>query len=232
MIRCHGLLKYAEFLPYDERFPVILPRDRPVTRLFVKSYYEENDHSADTNHLLSMLSKRFWVVAGREVIKECTNHCMICKKNKAAPPSQLMAPPPQIRLKFNIRTFSNVGIDFAGPFLTMHGRGKTRNKRYLCPFTCLSSTPVHLEMTLGLDTTAFLNAFYRMVNRRGVPIEVITDNGRCFVAANKELKELVSDLDEEKTKEATSLQKTKCHFNPPFVPHFGGVFEIIIKSAK
>ena len=83
-----------------------------------------------------------------------------------------------------------------------------------------------------MEMTFELNGFYRMVNRRGVSMEVITDSGGCFVAANKELKELVSDLDEEKTKEATSLQKTKCHFNPPFVPHFGGVFEIIIKSAK
>ena len=42
-----------------------------------------------------------------------------------------------------------------------------------------------------------------MVNRRGTPMEVITDNGGCFVAANKEIKELVSDLDERKMKEAT-----------------------------
>ena len=121
LIRCNGQLKYAEFLPYDARFPVILPSDSCVTRLIVRSYHEENNHSPGTNHLLSMLSRRFWVIAGREVIKECTNHCIICKKNKAAPASQLMAPLSQIRLKFIIRAFSNVGIDFAGPFLTIQG---------------------------------------------------------------------------------------------------------------
>ena len=63
-------------------------------------------------------------------------------------------------------------------------------------------------------------------------MEVITDNGGYFVASNKELQELVSHLDEEKIKEATSLQKIKWHFNPPFAPHFGGVFEIMVKSAK
>ena len=125
-----------------------------------------------------------------------------------------MAPLPQIRYKFNIRTFSNVGIDFAGPFLTKHGQRKTRNKRYLCLFTCLSSRAVYMEITFGLDTTAFLNCSYRMVNRRGVQMEVITDNGGCFAAANKELKELASDLDKEKIKEAISLQKIKWHFNP------------------
>ena len=54
---------------------------------------------------------------------------MICKKNKVAPASQLMELLPQIRLKFSIRAFSNVGIDFAGPSLTIRGRGKTRNKK-------------------------------------------------------------------------------------------------------
>ena len=49
-------------------------------------------------------------------------------------------------------------------------------------------------------------------------MEIITDNGGCFVAANKELKDLASDLDEEKIKEVISLQKIKFHFNPPFAP--------------
>ena len=143
-----------------------------------------------------------------------------------------MTPLPPIRLKFNIRGFSNVGMHFVRPFLTIQGRGKTRNKRYLCLYTCLSSRAVDLEMTFGLDTTAFLNGCYRMVNRREAPMEVIADNGGCFKAASKELKELVSHLNEEKIEEATSLQKIKGHFNRPLVPHFGGVFEIMIKSAK
>ena len=52
--------------------------------------------------------------------------------------------------------------------------------------------------------TAFLNEFYRMINGRGVPMEVIADNGGYFAAANKELKGLKelksSDLYEKKSK--------------------------------
>ena len=104
----------------------MLPREKPVTRLIVRSYHEENNNSACTNNLLSVLWRIFWVVCGQEVNKECTNHYMICKKRKVAPASQLMALLPQIRLKFNIRAFSNVGIDFAGLFLTIQGRRKTQ----------------------------------------------------------------------------------------------------------
>ena len=69
-----------------------------------------------------------------------------------------------------------------------------------------------------------------MFNRRGVPMEVITDNSGC---SNKELRKLLSDLDKEKIEEATSRQKIKWHFNPQLATHFGNVLEIIIiKSAK
>ena len=176
LIRWNGQLMHVEFLPYDTRFPEILPRDSLVIRLIVRSYHKENNHSAVTN-LLAMQSRRFSVVSGRDIIKKCTNHCMICKKNKAAPVLHLMAPLQQIRLELNIRAVSNVGA-----FLTIHDRGKTWNKRYLSLFTC--SRAVYLEITFGLDTAAILNWFYRMVFVRGVPMDVITGNGGCFVAAD------------------------------------------------
>ena len=176
LIRWNGQLMHVEFLPYDTRFPEILSRDSLVIRLIVRSYHKENNHSAVTN-LLAMQSRRFSVVSGRDIIKECPNHCMICKKNKAAPVLHLMAPLPQIRLELNIMAVSNVGA-----FLTIHYRGKTWNKRYLSLFTC--SRAVYLEMTFSLDTAAILNWFYRMVIIRGVPMDVITGNGGCFVAAN------------------------------------------------
>ena len=59
-------------------------------------------------------------------------------------------------------------------------------------FTCLASRAVHLEMAYGLDVDSFMNAFYRMTNRRGLPEEVLSDNGRNFVAADKELREMTS----------------------------------------
>ena len=69
-----------------------------------------------------------------------------------------------------------------------------------------------MKITFGLDATAFLNGFYRMVNKRGVPMEVIRDNGGCFVAANKELKELVSDLDEGKNQRSNITSEYKVVF--------------------
>lgn len=63
---------------------------------------------------------------------------------------------------------------------------------------------VHLEVTNGLDTDSFLNIFYRMVSQRGLPKEVISDNGTNFVSANNELMELIGLLDHKNIQQSTA----------------------------
>ncbi|XP_067040969.1 uncharacterized protein [Acropora muricata] len=232
LVRCNGRLRYAECLPYDTRFPIILPRGHWVTTLIVKHYHEKGYHASGTNQTLADLSSRFWIIAAREEIRAWEKNCTECRKRKAKPASQVMAPLPRIRVKEPLRAFSKIAVDFAGPFFTIQGRGKARQKRYLCLFTCLLSRAVHLELAFGLDTDAFLNAFYRMVNRRGLPQEVVSDNGGNFVGAEKELRELAKNLDEDKIQRSVANKGIRWHFNPPLAPHFGGVHEIMIKAAK
>ena len=143
-----------------------------------------------------------------------------------------MTPMPEIRLRTSLHAFVRTAVDVGGPFITVQGRGKRREKRYMCLMTCLNSCAVHLEVAFGLDTDSFLNAFYRIVNRRGLPKEVISDNGANFVEANKELQELVSLLHKDKMNDAICNQGIKWHFNPPLAPPFGGVHATMIKAAK
>ena len=102
-----------------------------------------------------------------------------------------------------------------GQCLTKQGRGKTRAKRYLCPFTCLATRAVHLEMAYALDTDSFINAFSRMVTRRRTPKYVLSDNGTNFVGAERELRELVEALDQKKIASKTTREyDIEWKFNP------------------
>lgn len=105
-------------------------------------------------------------------------------------------------------------------------------KRYLCLFTCASTRTVHLEVAYSLDTASFLNAFSRMVARRGKPELMISDNGTNFMSAERELRNLVSTLDQTQIKEQVAHDGIQWRFNPPSGSHHGGVFEALIKSAK
>ena len=168
LLRCNGRLRYADFLPYDARHPILLPRKNWVTKLIVKFYHEKDHHAGGTNQTLAAISSRFWIISAREEIREWENECNWCKRRKARACSQIMAPLPRIRYAMSSRAFERVAVDYGGPFITIQGRGNRREKRYLCLFTCLATRAVHLEMAFALDTDSFLNAFYRMVSRRSL----------------------------------------------------------------
>ena len=227
-----GRLKHAEFLPYDMRYPIILPRRNWVTNLIVKEFHERGNHATGTNQTLAALSTRYWLLAGREEIRQWEKECAVCRRQKSKPCSQIMAPLPTSRLKPSLRVFVRSAVDFAGPIFTDQGRRKRCEKRNLCLFTCLATRAVHLEMAYGLDTDAFLNAFYRMASHRGLPEEMYSDNGTNFKGADAELKSLLRELDENKIYQSIANKGVTWHLNPSLAPHFGGVQETMIKSTK
>ena len=234
LLRVDGRLCNSNDLPYDVKHPIILPKDHTVTHLLVTSTHEQLGHGSGTEHLLSELRTRFWIVKGRRIVQNLIQKCIGCRRRfTGKPTAQMMAPLPKSRLQQPMRAFERVGVDYGGPYLTKQGQGKTRTKRYLCLFTCLTTRAVRLEMAYALDTDSFINAFSRMVARRGTPAFVLSDNGTNFVGAERELRELVEALDQEKIASKTIREyDIEWKFNPPSAPHFGGVFEAMIKSAK
>ncbi|XP_065190767.1 uncharacterized protein LOC135821699 [Sycon ciliatum] len=228
VMRVEGRTQNAEFLPEATKHPIVLPRHNWVTYLIVKDQHEAANHAAGVNHTWSLLRQRFWIIAGREAVRECEQRCTECRKRKAKPVTPIMAPLPKIRLESPRRAFGRVAVDYAGPFTTVQGRGQRRAKRYLCLFTCLTCRAVHLELSYSLDTSSFLNAFERMSNRRGVPEEVLSDNGTNFVGGQRELKE----LEQEQAALQLKYPRVRWHFIPPGAPHFGGVHETMVKAAK
>ena len=61
---------------------------------------------------------------------------------------------------------------------------------------------------------------------------MLSDNGSNYVGAAREIKELVDCMDQENIQRLTSNKGIDWQFNSPEAPHFGGVFERMIKAAK
>ncbi|KAJ8040732.1 Alpha-N-acetylgalactosaminide alpha-2,6-sialyltransferase 6 [Holothuria leucospilota] len=232
ILRVNGRLKNAEHLSYSTRCPIILPKSHDITRLIIHHIDATSNHVKGYNHVLSDIRAQYWIVRGREAIKSFQRQCPGCRRFRGKAASQIMAPLPVERLGVPLRAFARAGVDYAGPFLTRQGRGRAKLKRYLCLFTCMATRAVHLEMAYGLDTDSFLNALSRFCDRRNRPIQICSDNGSNFVSADRELRDLVSSLDQDQIELSMSNKGIKWTFNPPQSPHFGGVFESMIKSAK
>jgi len=182
------------------------------------------------NHLLSLLSDKYWILKARVAIREVLNNCRKCRLLYLRLEGQIMAPLKHQRCEGSLQTFSNVSTDFAGPFLIKQGARKSKLKRYICLFTCLETRAIHLEVVNSLEADAFINSFIRFVSRRGFPKKVYSDNGRNYVGAEKELNKIV--IESEKIEKDLRRKNVEWHFLPPFSPHFGGSHESLIKSAK
>ncbi|PFX14129.1 hypothetical protein AWC38_SpisGene21740 [Stylophora pistillata] len=230
VLRCDGRPRYAEYLPWETRYPIILPRNHWVTTHIIKQAHEQTRH-AGSNQVLAQLSVLYSIISAREAIKEWEKDCMQCRRRKGTPAEQIMAPLPELRTRKSLRALSQTSVDFGGPFITKQGRGKTRQKRYLCLVTCLATGAVHLEVAFNLDTDSFLNVFFRMASLLRLPEDVICDDGTNLVGGNNELKDLGA-LDKKKVQDATLNYGVNWHFNTPLAPHFSSVHEIMIKAAK
>ena len=218
-------------LPYDAKHPIILPKKHHISKLVIAHIHNQGHHNLGVNFTLAELRQKYWIVNGREEIKRWKRECNVCKLGRRRRGDQIMAPLPEARLGTSLRCFAHCGVDFAGPFVIKLTR-KVTAKRYLCLFTCASTRAVHLEIACSLDTASFLNAFSRMVARRGKPEVMISDNGTNFTSAERELRDLVSTLDQTRIKEQVAHDGIQWRFNPPGGSHHGRIFEALIKSAK
>jgi hypothetical protein len=127
----------------------------------------------------------------------------------------------------------SVGVDFAGPFhiLNKRGRGARLVKCYLCLFVCLRYKCLHLEAVTDLSKEAFVMTVRRFIARRGKPLEIWCDNGRNFVSAVKEIGHFIKS-NRASISEFANQEGIRFVFTPAYAPHFGGIWEAGVKSAK
>ena len=106
--------------------------------------------------------------------------CTVCKRRKAKNTQQVMASLPLHRLTTSMRAFTRIAVDYVDHLLPY--RVEEEGEKIV--------TYVYLHVYHGLDANSFMNAFYR----RGLPEEILSDNGKNFVAANKELQEMAEKM--------------------------------------
>ncbi|XP_059217672.1 uncharacterized protein LOC131994802 [Stomoxys calcitrans] len=102
------------------------------------------------------------------------------------------------------------------------------------PFTASMAT--HLEVVQDLSTPSFLCSLRRFVATRGKPKTIWSDNASNFVGAKNELDELKQMFSRQSHLNAIHDQclddGIDWKFIPPRSPHFGGLWEAAVKSAK
>uniref|UniRef100_A0A336MGS7 CSON000886 protein n=1 Tax=Culicoides sonorensis TaxID=179676 RepID=A0A336MGS7_CULSO len=211
VIRMNG--RMPNILNFEENNPIILPSKHPFTELLIKTYHEANLH-VGVNTVVNCLRQKFRILKCRQAVKRIFTNCAICKLNKIKIQNIQMAPLPKERTEPNIFPFTYVGIDYFGPLLIKIDR--KIQKHWVCLFSCLTTRAIHMEIVASLTTNSCIMAIIRFTNIRGIPKEIVADNGKYFIGAKNELNLLVRELNNQEIS----------------APHQAGATERLIGSVK
>lgn len=80
-----------------------------------------------------------------------------------------------------------------------------------------------MDLSRNLSTDAFFICLKNVQSRRGRIMQLYSDNGTNFIGANNEIKRIRQRL---------ASEGIEWFFNPPSAPHFGGVWERMVKEVK
>ncbi|XP_049305956.1 uncharacterized protein LOC125776615 [Bactrocera dorsalis] len=232
LIRVGGRLLNAP-LPYDAKFPLLLYRNSHFVSTYLRFLHFRN-HYAGAKALVALLRERIWLINAREACSRTVRNCTHCFHYKPKLQTQIMGNLPSERLRA-LRPFLICGVDFCGPiYTTLKIRGRPPVKTYIAVFVCFTSKAVHLELVSDLSTNTFIFALKRFIGRRGIPQKIYSDNATNFVGADRKLRELKEAFLAQSTevKEFAAEEGFSFTFIPPRAPHFGGLWEAAVKSAK
>lgn len=200
----------------DEKQPILLQSVSWLTTLVVRNAHQDVLHFG-VETTLAKIRERFWIIRGRNVVKNVLKKCVTCKRYQG----RTMKPPgetnlPGFRVNHLSSAFSTTGLDYAGP-LFVRNKGLS-SKVYILLFTCASSRAIHLELTPDMKSPAFLRAFKRFSSRRGKPDEIINDNFKTFKSSE--------------VKSFMSRSNVHQRFILPASPWWGGFYERLVRSVK
>ena len=184
VLRVHGRIGESSVSTSRKR-PVLLPKDHRFTRTLVKMVHEENHHAAvDWCHF--HIRQGYWIISSSQLIRKMLRKCFECQKVNVRRGQQIMASLPKERVEPE-PPFSRIGVDYTGKLeIKPSYHSRKTIPAYLVVFTCFVTRAV-----LSERTEDFLMAFKRMVNTRGFPQHVFSDNAQYFKKADKMLAETV-----------------------------------------
>ncbi|XP_036146042.1 uncharacterized protein LOC118646697 [Monomorium pharaonis] len=235
LIRVGGQLGNST-MKFDVCHQIVLPKSHIVTKRVIEYEHLRNFHSG-VLATMAAVRQRFWPLSLKSTTRIVIRQCVTCFKARPTFSETLMGPLPAPRVTVS-RPFSHCGIDYAGPMTLREGkrRNSRNHKAYVAVFVCFATKAIHLELVSDLTTDAFIAAFKRLISRRGKPTCMYSDNATTFVGAQRLIKELYDFIKTPQFKSVTEnfLREHQITWNfiPPNAPHFGGLWEAAVKSAK
>ncbi|XP_067930805.1 uncharacterized protein [Watersipora subatra] len=145
----------ASTLSYQQKYPIIIPKNSHLAYLLTVHYHKQISHLGRRSTLAAIRDAGIWMVNGSGVVKRVLNQCVGCARLRKAPETQLMGELPKEKMEAT-PPFTNIGIDTFGPYYVKDKR--TELKRWGLQITCLYSRAVHIEVLDDMSADTLIQA--------------------------------------------------------------------------
>ena len=132
--------------------PILLPKKNYLTRLIILHTHEKLQHSG-VYSVLGELRKTFWVPHCFSTVKTILKGCVFCRRFNSRTVKLNQSPYKEFRLEPGEIPFSNIFLDYLGPFFVKINSIKT--KIWILCVTCLYTRAINLQISVGLSNEEF-----------------------------------------------------------------------------
>ena len=228
LLRRQGRLQHSKS-SYEIRHPILLSAMHYVVIKSTEDAHRAIFHEG-REYVRIVLRQEYWIIGLRNALRNVKAKCVKCRKQRAGVSQPFMTDLPRKRLQERLFPFSNTGVEYFGPF-EVKFMCKTM-KRWCCLFSCLTTRAVNTEVVPSLEAETCFTAITRFIARRGKPATILSDNGTNFVDAAKEMRDCINAWNQSDFETSLAQRNIKWKFNPPGAPHFGGLWERLVRSCK
>ena len=226
--------RMAEWLKHswNQQYFILLPETSEFTKLYIRKVHNE-DHSRHVDITIAKVRRRFWVPRFKRIVLTVRNNCMKCRLKDKELETQEMGDLPLDRF-LPAPPFSYTSLDFFGPFW-IKDTVKRRVKRKVFGVLYTSSTEhsVYIDLAEGYDTDSYFMVQKRFVSIRGYPKKMRSDLGSQLVCADKEMKEILHNLDWRKIGNSGTEYGMEWEFSKSAdAPWENGLSESLVKLVK
>ncbi|XP_062541135.1 uncharacterized protein LOC134209168 [Armigeres subalbatus] len=154
VMRIHSRLGECDFVDESDKYPIVLPRDHPTTRLIVSNVHQRYHHQCHET-CVNEVRKQFYIPRVRRVCDQVRRECQSCLITSARPEPPAMGPLQKARVAA-LYVHSHTWVWTSSARFVLISR--RHEKRWGLIVTCLTTRAIHLELAASLSTKKELKA--------------------------------------------------------------------------
>ncbi|XP_068224857.1 uncharacterized protein [Palaemon carinicauda] len=221
--------KFKKWYGHNKQFPILLYPKSYLTKLIIMDTHAKFLHGGCYS-VLSELRKCFFIPKHFSVIKNAIKQCVSCHRFNTRSVRLNQNTYREFRSSPPAVPFSNIFVDFIGPFNVKQGAEKM--KVWILCFTCTWSRAINLKICRDLSVNEYLRAFSLHVFEYGFPQLCVSDPGSQLVAGGNIITSFINDPDTKLYLESNGIKHVK--FQQFFKGHseLGSLVESCVKLVK